>query len=638
MCSIFGVIETKEQIELDHFNNSSKLMTHRGPDHYGYWISEDKLKAFSLSRLALNDLTDSGNQPMSDFKKEFIIIFNGEIYNFKSLKKELINSGSNFNNSSDTEVLIEGYKKWGIDLLLEKSRGMFAFALFDVKKNQIILARDPCGMKPLFYYKDKNKFIFSSEIKSINNYNKKSEIDYFSAENTFVTTSLPPNNKTLFKNINKLNLGEILTLNIHDLSIRRYKHTALKNYVVQSEYSYNSKLSVEKISQKFDEVLSDSIEEHLEADANVGILYSAGLDSSLIAAIAKKKANKKIHLFKYTSSQYNDSKLAKDFADSHNMKLHEVFCPEDELIYDLPKLIYHYEKINKCEGAALGKVCADAKKKGFKALLTGDAADELFAGYWHSHSFYFRNIFQNNFIFSKLLSGLRRVLPGVDNLQFPKWDYLLNPFVPSAIEGPLNFMFWKGYRMEEWHESLKAYNFLKNETIKQSNSFLLDEIQYRMERFMIRADSFGMMESIELRLPYLDRRVLSFALNLPFNKKIKKYFSFKNKSMCLGKMPLRNLAKKYGISSTLINRAKIGTPYESEKYEKKLITEWPLKCLSEFYSIDNKKIIYNLMNIKDNERIVWSFLAAEVFLRLFKEKQSVNEIKEEFKKVLHKAS
>ena len=111
MCSIFGVIETKEQIELDHFNNSSKLMTHRGPDHYGYWISEDKLKAFSLSRLALNDLTDSGNQPMSDFKKEFIIIFNGEIYNFKSLKKELINSGSNFNNSSDTEVLIEGYKK-----------------------------------------------------------------------------------------------------------------------------------------------------------------------------------------------------------------------------------------------------------------------------------------------------------------------------------------------------------------------------------------------------------------------------------------------------------------------------------------------------------------------------------------------
>jgi len=304
------------------------------------------------------------------------------------------------------------------------------------------------------------------------------------------------------------------------------------------------------------------------------------------------------------------------------------------MLLDLPKIIYHYETINKCEGPALAKTCKIAREHGFKALLTGDASDELFGGYYSQQSFLLRTFIQNNILTPKISYYLSKAIPFFKYLQFPKWDYILNPFTPDITEGPLNFLFWKGHRLKEWNESREAYSFLKSKTIAKVNSFLLDELQYRLERFMIRADSYGMMESVELRLPFLDKRVVNFALNLSIKNKIKFGPSWQRKSLFTGKKINRQVAKKYGINNSIVNRVQIGTPYPGRDLEKKLIGKWPLKNLANFFEINEKKMVYNLLNIKDNEQLIWCFLSSEIFLRIFFKNETVESIQEELKKAI----
>jgi len=633
MCSVFGIVGNNK-IDLPLFEKSARLMNHRGPDYFGIWKSENNRLALSSSRLALNDLSEHGHQPMTDHSNKLKIVFNGEIYNFKVLKKELLKKGAKFKNNTDTEVILEGYKFWGMSDLLKKMRGMFAFGLLDEENNQFILARDIHGMKPLFYNIKNNQLIFSSEIKSIISYTNERKLDYNSAQSVFLTTSIAPLNKTLFNHIHKLNLGEMLTINLSNFSISRERYSLLKNFIDKNEYYKNENLSFEEVCNKFDKTLSESVAEHFEADAPVGVMFSAGLDSSLIAAIAKKCSGKTVHLFKYSSDKLKDNSLASDFAEKFNMKLIEIKSNGKELLLDLPRLIYHYETVNKCEGSALGKICATAREHGFKALLTGDASDELFGGYYSQQSFFLRTFIQNNILTSKISNFLIKAIPFFQFLQFPRWDYILNPFNPNISEGPLNFLFWKGHRLKEWNESLEAYNFVKNKTQAECNSYLLDELQYRFERFMIRADSYGMMESVELRLPFLDKRVVNLALNLSIKKKIHFSPSWTRKSLFSGKQINKHVAKKYGISDSIIKRVQIGTPYDGKDLEKKLISKWPLKNLSEFFEIKEDKIVYNLLNIKDNEQLIWCFLSSEIFIRLFFKGETVESIQEQFKSVI----
>ncbi len=633
MCSVFGIVGNKK-VDLPLFEKSAKLMNHRGPDYFGIWKSGNEHIALSSSRLALNDLSEHGHQPMADHSNKLRIVFNGEIYNFKELKKELISEGAKFKNNTDTEVILEGYKFWGMPDLLKKIRGMFAFGLLDEEKNKFILARDTHGMKPLFYNIKDNQLIFSSEIKSIINYTNERKIDYNSAQSVFLTNSIAPLDKTLFNNIKKINLGETLNIDLKNFSISKQRFSLLKNFIDKDEYYKNENLSFEEICNKFDKTLSDSVAEHFEADAPVGVMFSAGLDSSLIAAIAKKCSKKPVHLFKYSSDKLKDNNLAKDFAEKFNMKLIEIKSNGKDLLLDLPRLIYHYETINKCEGSALGKICRSARSHGFKALLTGDASDELFGGYYSQQSFLLRTFIQNNILTPKIRKFLIKAIPFFEFLQFPKWDYILNPFNPNISEGPLNFLFWKGHRLKEWNESINAYDFVKNQTQAECNSYLLDELQYRFERFMIRADSYGMMESVELRLPFLDKRVVKLALNLSIKKKIRFRPSWKRKSLFSGKEINKYVAKRYGISDSILKRVQIGTPYDGKDLEKKLIGKWPLKYLAEFFEIKEDKIVYNLLNIKDNEQLIWCFLSSEIFIRLFFKGETVENIQEQFKTVI----
>jgi len=633
MCSIFGIVQDKK-INLPLFEKSAKLMNYRGPDHFGHWVSKDNFIALASSRLALNDLSINGNQPMSDYENKLKIVFNGEIYNFKSLKDELKRQNVKFKNNTDTEVLLEGYKFWGLNILLKKIRGMYAFCLFDIERQEIILSRDLVGQKPLFYYFKDNMFIFSSEIKSIINYTNEKKLDHNSAQSVFLTTSIAPSNKTLFQNIKKINQGETIKLDLRKFSLIEKKQYFLRELINKDEYKKNNTLSFDKLCQKFDDTLTESVAEHFEADAPVGVMFSAGLDSTLLAAIAKKCSKKKVHLFKYSSPKLKDSNFANDFAEKFDMKLTEVTATAEELILDLPKLIYHYETINKCEGSALGKTCRVARENGFKALLTGEGSDELFGGYYQQQSFLFRTFIQKKILRPKIFSFLSRAIPFFQFLQFPRWDYILNPFTPNIFEGPLNFLYWKGHRLKEWNESINAYSFEKNNVYAECNSYLLDEMQYRMERMMIRCDIYGMKESVELRLPYLDKRLIKFALNMSVKNKIKFSPSWKMKSLFLGKAINRNIAKKYGVSSNIHKRVQIGTPYESKELEKKLIGKWKLKNLSNFFEVDEEKIVYNLLNIKDNQQLIWCFLSSEIFIRLYMNGETVESIQEEFREAI----
>ena len=563
MCGISGLYffnNFQEKFNDKNFLiNKLSILKHRGPDDEGYWVSEDKKLILFHNRLTIIDKSKIASQPMESTDEKAIIIFNGEIYNHVSLRKELEKLGAKFKTDhSDTEVILNGYLNWGIDKLLTKLDGMYGFAIYDKINKKIILARDKIGIKPIYYYKDKNLLAFSSEIKAIisneevkKDFNKKSLLDYF----TFLCC---PHDNTLFKNINKVTPGTYI---IFDQNQNFYKKKIWYPFSKKETYlkfkKGNFSQSENEILKIFREKFDNAVKKRLIADVEVGSLLSGGLDSSAIVGTMKKfQSNIKTFTIGYKETpDNNEFKHAKKIAKIFNTDHHEVIISEEDVINYMERLVYDQDEPiadNVC--VPLNFISKYVKSKKIKVLLVGEGADEQFCGYYHyfsslKYSKYLKNynLFTPKFL-RKLIAKLY--------LRLNKSEMLNDFLYKSSLDYDF---FWSGaylYNNERLKKLVNIYdensssfyepgkyinylsNIYKNNTgyNDELNKMIFKELSFRLpELLLMRVDKILMANSVEGRVPFLDSDLVNFTMSIPSKFKIKnninKYLlkrSFKN--------------------------------------------------------------------------------------------------------------
>jgi asparagine synthase (glutamine-hydrolysing) len=636
MCGIFAVSSNKQNINNKLFEKSLATLNHRGPDESK--IFKDEYISLGFTRLAIQDLNTTGAQPMSD-RNGNCLIFNGEIYNFKEIRKSLIQEGIKFKSSGDSEVLLNSISSWGIKKTLNHLIGMFSFVYFEKKTSKIFFARDHFGMKPIFYTLDNDTLIIGSEIKSIFTYTNKKKLNKDLSLNPIFFTGLSPYGKTMFQDINRVMPGEFLTYNIKTNFLSKTKYFNCGDLVDKDLYNKISKMSDAEYEELLKKELEKSVEMHMISDAKLGVLFSAGLDSSLIGAIASKKVNENLEFFKYQSDDLNDNNFSKDFQDKHKVNLNLVKNIDKDIIFELPKLIYHSETINKSDSTPLSKCCALASQMGFKALLSGDAADEVFGGYNSFSSYILKRKIRNFPKFDFIKKILNKLFPGFLEFFGAPLEHIVSPYSTNYLEFYLDVSLHGGDRTTKFLEATEAYSFIKNKVERDSNAFLLDEISSRLERFLIRNDRFGMMESVEIRVPYLTIPVVKIAVNTPYYLKCKFLPSIKSRSLYSNKHILKKIAKIFDVPKSIIKRPKIGTPSGSINNfnNKKIFENWNLKNSAKFLSTNQnvlKTSINNLSSEIEKDKQIWNLLSLEILIREFIIGDSYEQIVQEFKNII----
>jgi len=638
VCGILGLINPLHESG-QRFERALTLLSHRGPE-----CSEVQKRGkvvLGHRRLSIQDLTSAANQPMSDSSQNVWITFNGEIYNFKELRPELERLGSRFQSLSDTEVILQGYKCWGWPQVLERLQGDFAFAIYDEEAERVVLARDHLGKKPLFYSSCGSTFIFASEIKAITDYIGPRPLDRYASLNPILTTGLAPPGMTMFEGIREVEPGCYLEYSLKSSEIRHKRYFDIADIVSKSAYQELSSTPSAELITRYCGALENSVATHLISDAKLGVMFSSGVDSSLISAAAMKGGDPDIALFHFASELLDATGHASAFQQRFTANLKTLRFNEQEIIYELPKMVYNYETVNKQDGTVLGLVCKAAHKEGYKVLLTGDGSDELFGGYHAHKSFYTRTRVNNTRFLKLMFRFLNRAFPGIGRLgDTPRGtDYFMFPSDLNLLEGPLNLLLHSGTRLSGWTKCLEAYDFLANPAERETAAYLLDDINYRLQRFMIRSDRIGMMESVELRMPFLYMPLVKLAVNTPLKWRLgTSLFSRRPDALSpfSEKKIVKEMAKRFSVPKDIVYRRKIGTPFNGSQQIRRLTERFPFKNVAEFFEIPEYRIRDILLKSFDPDvgRLRWSMLATEVLIREFVHQENHELISDEFRAIL----
>ncbi len=374
MCGIAGIVGLADK---DAITAMTDIQKHRGPDDMGILVLDDHMVGLGHRRLSIIDLSEAGHQPMANATRTLWITFNGEIYNYRDLRKELAAKGYRFRSESDTEVLLAAYEEWG-ERCLEKLNGMFAFAVYDCSKKRLFAARDRLGIKPFYYYQSDELFVFASEIKAILECpNVKKRPDY-KALCTPARFQISP--RTGFENILKLPPAHYLIYEKGRLSIKQYWNIAIQERVFEDD---------KEVVAQLDELLRDATRQQMIADVPVGVFLSGGLDSSVVSALMRTITDQDIHAFTIRFSDTDqkhermpdDSIYAKKVARQLGLKYHE-FEIKPDLEDLLPKLIWHLDEPLSDPAAINSYLMAQvARDEGIIVVLNGMGADEILGGY-----------------------------------------------------------------------------------------------------------------------------------------------------------------------------------------------------------------------------------------------------------------
>lgn len=510
MCGIVGFVDkSKNKDKIIH--DMADLIAHRGPDSSGYYVSS--LVALGFRRLSFIDV-DGGSQPIYNENKDKVIIFNGEIYNYQDIKNDLIKLGHKFSTSSDTEVILHGYEEYGEDIL-NKLRGMFAFVIYDIKSEELFGARDFYGIKPFYYYKDKNVFMFSSEIKSFlghPNFKKEFNEDMLPLYLSFQYSVL---DKSFFKNVYKLLPGHYFKYKKGHFKIYKYYELELTNDI---------KDSFSSVKDEIKRLLYDSVSVHKISDVEVGSFLSSGVDSSLIATVASVD---KTFTVGFDNDLYSEIDYAKDLSNKIGVKNISKKISKEEFFSEFPKIQYYMDEPLADASAVALYFVARLASKHVKACLSGEGADEIFGGY---------NIYQEPFSVSwyyKIPYGIRRFF-GI--LAYPFRNhrgfnfiirrskkledrYIGNAFIYDSDE--VNKVLLKKSNISykdvtrSYYSKCKSYDDVMKMQYIDFNFWLVGDI-------LLKADKMSMANSLEVRVPYLDRMLIDYARALPTKYKVNK--------------------------------------------------------------------------------------------------------------------
>ena len=524
-----------------------------------------------------------------------VTVFNGEIYNYQELKEELIALGHDFKTKSDTEVLVHGYEEWHTDLP-KHLRGMFAFAIYDKNKNEVFLARDNFGIKPLYYAKMNDTFMFASEIKAFLDVPDFEKVFNESILETYLEFSFVPTNETFFKGVHRLDAGCSLLYKDGEIKLNKYFKLDFKE----------ENMSFEDAVKNISDVMKDSVEKHLIADVEVGSFLSSGIDSSYIVSLAKPD---KTYTVGYENKKYDETMYAKDLAEKLGIKNESKIITKEEYLENISKIMYHLDEPTSDPAAISLYFVAKLASKDLKVVLSGEGADEFFGGYN-----YYREEVDYKF-YNKLPFCIRHAIGKVASI-FPEgrgFNFLVRrgeKLENSYIGVNRNFSSKMAKKVLKNNYELKAIDVTKDVYNEFKNYSNIDKMQaidinfWLMKDILLKADRMTMASSIEGRVPFIDKEVFKVASHLPFDYKVTKENT---------KVALRAAAKEV-IPTEAYKKKKLGFPVPvrewikegdfKEEVEKTLNSDVANKYFNT--KIINKMFEEHINGKKDNYRKIWT--------------------------------
>jgi len=502
MCGILGV---SPKIEISNFNNALNTLSKRGPDAKS--VLELNNCLFGHTRLSIIDLSTNANQPMQDISKRYTIIFNGEVYNYKELKKTLSKEHNEFKTQSDTEVILIGFKYHGIDFF-KKLHGMFAFSIHDSLTEEIILVRDRLGIKPLLYFANSEQLCFASELRPFRYINNKfKEIDENSIFDLLQSGSISQPN-TILKFVKQLPPGCLLVW-------RNNKSVLVKNYI-SINCAINEDITYEESKIRMRSLLDHATKLHMISDVEVGCFLSAGIDSTAVLGLMQGQTKRPIHAFSLgfenISDNHNETLIAECTAKKIGANFTRKIVTDDEILESFNDFVESLDQPS-IDGFNTYLISKEASKY-VKVILTGLGGDELFGGYPH-----FKSIIDNrkksvNFV-DKILSKLYKYFPN----RYTKASKSRVENISTALS------LYRSYF--NINEISKILNFKRiydiDNTLIDVNSSIsyLEVRKYLLNTLLRDSDVIGMWHSLELRPILLDQDVVDFALSIPDHYKIK---------------------------------------------------------------------------------------------------------------------
>ena len=544
MCGIAGIVLNKDsEIKEEEISEMLNLLKHRGPNDDGYFRFNNLL--LGQTRLSIIDTTSAGHQPMqySHKNKTVVITYNGEVYNYKSLKKILIKKGYTFTSGTDTEVVAACYLEYG-DSCVERFEGMFAFVIFDKQKKILFGARDRFGQKPFYYHKSKNSFLFGSEPKAILSQLKTKSIDY-QAIYHYLTLGYIPAPFSGFKEIKKLPQATWFTYCLETKKFKTKKYFSL-NFISKKEQS--KKEWKKEISKSF----TMAVQKRLVADVPLGSFLSGGIDSSAITAIAAQ-AKKQLQTFciSFTSKKEDESLYAKIMAD-HAKTQHMAYCVnQDDFQQNFISLIQHADVPFADPSYIPTYLLSEFTKKEVTVALSGDAGDENFAGYDKYRAFHILNTFP---LLTKIVSPILNNKKGKLGKIFKLKDkdvsekyYELTHFFDSAQKDII--LDNKKYN-KEWGSEYKEVLSKKVSKIKDTTDALmaLDFEVYIPDNINVKVDMASMKSGLEVRVPMLDHSFVQLCASMPSLYKL---------NIFKGKLIFKQLLKDF-LPQEILKRKKHG--------------------------------------------------------------------------------
>ena len=557
MCGICGIISYKqsELVSKHHIEKMVSTLHHRGPDYSDTWLNHSV--AFGHTRLSIIDLSVNGNQPMYSYDKKYILVLNGEIYNYKEIKKKLEKCDIPFSGGSDTEVIVNAYAIWG-EGIFPQLNGIFALAIYDTQKEEIILARDRFGVKPLYYQASDDVFLFGSEIKAIlevSHMNRKINLQAFH-EFSYFGNQLQAN--TMFDGLQKLKAGYTLKLNKAGLILSKY-------WDINPEI--NTGISEKDAVVKIKGLLEDAVKRQLVSDVPVGIFLSGGIDSSAVTAFASKHYNGRIKTFtadfEFMPKNNSELLIARKTAEYFNTNHHEMHIKCDNLQEVIESLILHHdEPFSDAANIPLYLMCKEIAGD-IKVVLQGDGGDELFAGYR-------RYTLINNFRFWKILATISpvNILSHFNNGHIDRINRILDVFTCNDWGTSMGKLLTTDTIQNSFYNLLSddVKNALSNtdpyleykklgkyfSRYDKVNQMLFTDLKIILtDTFFEKVDKSTMAMGVESRVPFLDNYLTDYILTLPSSLKVhgseKKYILKKSLRGIVPDFVLDGPKKGFGV-------------------------------------------------------------------------------------------
>ncbi len=611
MCGIAGILNKHEQVQPDQIRRMADSMCHRGPDSEGFLI--DRELAFGQRRLAIIDLSDAANQPFEDHSGRFVIIFNGEIYNYAEVKPFL--AGYPFRTHGDTEVILAGYIKWGPDCLYYL-RGMYSIVIWDKQERELFISRDRLGVKPLYYYQDQEQFIFASEVRAIltiagikRNIDQVALFEYF----RYQSISFP---FSPIKGIRQVEAGTWMKVKNGEICTHKYWDPTAKNY----DFDFTSK---KEVQQKVKELMLQSVRRRLVSDVPVGAFLSGGIDSSAIVGLMAEAGDSVLNTFNisFDESEYDESVFANIIAKKFNTRHTQIrLSPEvmlEELINGLDAM-----DVPSGDGINTFVVSKAIHKEGIKVALSGIGGDELFVGY-PIFEYYIR-LQQKRWLW-KTPSALRNSLSGFLGKGAKKdrmRQFLASPSPAIEYTYPILRQLLSPASLQELTNlnGTDEYSFAEQLISKKSALVKLpfysqvtaaEYLGYTQQTLLKDTDQMSMANSLEIREPFFDQDLVEFVLSIPDHFKVPVY----PKSLLVESLkPL--------LPDEIVHRKKQGFVFpwnEWMKKELRAFCENHINLISErdFIQGDHLKIIWNRFLSGDPDirwQEIWLFVVLDYWM------------------------